>query len=101
MSSVPGVATVMQRIVDVVGDRAEVFLDGDVRRGEDIVEALALGVTAACGGRLWCWGLAAGGELGVRRVLEILEADIDRTLALVGRRRYDEIDSDCLFDHYR
>lgn len=98
MSSVPGVAAVVPRIVDAVGDRAEVFLDGGVRRGEDIVKARALGATAACGGRLWFWGLAAGGEPGVRRVLSILESDVDRTLALIGRRRYDDVGSDCLFD---
>jgi L-lactate dehydrogenase (cytochrome) len=98
MSSVPGVAAVMPRIADAVGDRAEVFLDGGVRRGEDIVKARALGATAACGGRLWFWGLAAGGEQGVRRVLSILEADADRTLALIGRRCYDDVHSDSLFD---
>jgi L-lactate dehydrogenase (cytochrome) len=98
MSSVPGVAAVMPRIADAVGDRAEVFLDGGVRRGEDIVKARALGATAACGGRLWFWGLAAGGEPGVRRVLSILEADADRTLALIGRRCYDDVYSDSLFD---
>ena len=98
MSSVPGVASVVPRIVDAVGDRAEVFLDGGVRRGEDIVKARALGATAACGGRLWFWGLAAGGEPGVRRVLSILEADVDRTLALIGQRRYDDVSGDCLFN---
>ena len=99
MSSLPGVATVLPRIVDAVSGRAEVFLDGGVRRGEDIVKARSLGATAACGGRLWFWGLAAGGEPGVRRVLSILEADVDRTLALIGRRRYDDVGADALFDH--
>ncbi len=96
MSSVPGVASVVPRIVDAVGDRAEVFLDGGVRRGEDIVKARALGATAASGGRLWFWALAAGGQEGVARVLSILEADVDRTLALIGRRRYDDVDASCL-----
>ena len=91
---VPGVAAVTPSIVDAVGDRAEVFLDGGIRRGEDIVKARALGATAASGGRLWFWGLAAGGQDGVRRVLSILEADVDRTLALIGRRRYDDVGPD-------
>lgn len=99
MSSVPGVADVFPRILEAVGDRAEVFLDGGVRRGEDIVKARALGATAACGGRLWVWGLATAGESGVRRVLTILEADIARTLALIGQRRYDDLDHTVLFDH--
>ena len=94
ISSVPGVAAVTPSIVDAVGDRAEVFLDGGIRRGEDIVKARALGATAASGGRLWFWGLAAGGQDGVRRVLSILEADVDRTLALIGRRRYDDVGPD-------
>lgn len=98
MSSVPGVADVVPRVVDAVGDEVEVFLDGGIRRGEDIVKARALGATAACGGRLWVWGLAAAGEPGVRRVLSILEADVARTLALIGRRRYDDLDHSVLFD---
>ncbi|MGI9598551.1 MAG: alpha-hydroxy acid oxidase [Acidimicrobiales bacterium] len=96
LSSVPGVADVVPAVADAVGDRAEIFLDGGVRRGEDIVKARALGATAACGGRLWYWPLAAGGEAGVRSVLSILEADVDRTLALVGRRRYDDVDRSLL-----
>ena len=58
--------------------------------------AKALGATAACGGRPWVWGLAAGGGPGVRRVLSILESDVDRTLALVGRKRFDDVGRDAL-----
>jgi len=97
ISSVAGVAAVLPSIVDAVGDRAEVFLDGGVRRGEDIVKARALGARAACGGRLWFWPLAAGGEAAVRRALSILEADVDRTLALIGTKRYDDVDDDVLY----
>jgi L-lactate dehydrogenase (cytochrome) len=79
------------RQISSVPGTAEVFLDGGIRRGEDIVKARAMGATAASGGRLWFWGLAAGGEQGVRRVLSILEADVDRTLALVGQRRFDDV----------
>ena len=74
-----------------MADRAEVFLDGGVRRGEDVVKARALGATAASGGRAWFWALAAGGEAGVGRMLSIIEADIDRTLALIGRRRFEDV----------
>lgn len=91
ISSVPGVASVVPSVVEAVGDRAEVILDGGVRRGEDIVKARALGAQAASGGRLWFWPLAAGGEPGVRRALSILEADVDRTLALIGSPHYDHV----------
>ena len=98
ISSVPGAAAVLPAVVDAVGDRAEVFLDGGVRRGEDIVKARALGATAACGGRLWYWGLAVGGADGVRRVLSILEADVDRILALIGHKRFEDVSRDALYD---
>ncbi|MCH1513139.1 MAG: alpha-hydroxy acid oxidase [Acidimicrobiales bacterium] len=97
MSFVPGVASVFEAIVEAVGDRAQVFLDGGVRRGEDIVKARALGATAACGGRAWYWGLAAGGQKGVERILSILSADIDRSLALIGERQFENICSTNLY----
>ena len=97
MSFVPGVATVFESIVHAVGHRAEIFLDGGIRRGEDIVKARAMGATAACGGRAWYWGLAAGGEQGVEKVLTILAADIDRTLALLGQEKFKDINSNCLY----
>jgi isopentenyl diphosphate isomerase/L-lactate dehydrogenase-like FMN-dependent dehydrogenase len=97
MSFVPGVASVFETIVDAVGDRAQVFLDGGVRRGEDIVKARALGATAACGGRAWYWGLAAGGQKGVEQILSILSADIDRSLALIGERQFENISSTNLY----
>ncbi len=96
MSFVPGVATVFESIVHAVGHRAEIFFDGGIRRGEDIVKARAMGATAACGGRAWYWGLAAGGEQGVEKVLTILAEDIDRTLALLGQEKFININSNCL-----
>ena len=98
LSSVPGVADVVPGIVDAVGDRAEIYLDGGVRRGEDIVKARALGATAAAGGRLWFWALAAGGEAGVRRVLAILADDVDRTMALIGCRNFEDVGPHVLHD---
>jgi isopentenyl diphosphate isomerase/L-lactate dehydrogenase-like FMN-dependent dehydrogenase len=96
LGSVAGTAAVLPEIVDEVGDRAAVFLDGGIRRGEDIVKARALGATAAMGGRAWYFALAAGGGPAVERMLGILAADVDRTLALIGRRTYDEVDSTVL-----
>ena len=97
VGSVPGVANVFPQIIDAVNGRAEVFLDGGVRRGEEIVKARALGATAACGGRLWYWPLAAFGEAGVRRVLQILASDVDRTLSLIGRPTFDGVGPDALY----
>jgi len=91
-----GTTTVLPEIVDAVAGRAEVFVDGGIRRGADIVKAKALGATAAFGGRPWVFGLAADGERGVDRMLEILSADIDRTLALVGVPRFDDVDRSVL-----
>jgi L-lactate dehydrogenase (cytochrome) len=96
LGSVAGTAAVLPRVIDEVGDSAEVFLDGGIRRGEDIVKARALGATACMGGRAWYFALAAGGQPAVERMLDILGADVDRTLALIGRRCYDDVDSTAL-----
>jgi len=67
-----------------IGDNAELICDGGIRRGSDIVKALALGANAVSLGRPYLWGLAAGGEAGVNRVLQILREELERTLALLG-----------------
>ena len=83
-------------IVAAVGDRAEVLLDGGVRRGEDVVKARALGARACLVGRPWFMALAAAGEPGVARMLELMARDIDRTLALVGVPNFDDVDANAL-----
>jgi len=70
--------------VDAVAGRVPVLVDGGVRRGTDVLRALALGAQAVCVGRPVLWGLASGGEQGVARVLEILRHELDVTLALSG-----------------
>jgi len=74
----------LPEVVDEVGDGAEVFVDGGVRRGTDVLKALALGARAALIGRPVLWGLAAGGEEGVRDVLEIFRREIDLGMQLLG-----------------
>jgi L-lactate dehydrogenase (cytochrome) len=76
---------VLPPIADAVGDRAEVLLDGGVRRGGDVVKALALGARAVMIGRPVLWGLAAGGPSGVRNVFGILHGGIDSALLALGR----------------
>lgn len=87
----PASLDVLPQIADAVGDRVEVLLDGGVRRGEDAVKARALGARAVLVGRPWVHALAAGGEPVVARQLELLRADVDRTLALVGVPRLDDV----------
>jgi isopentenyl diphosphate isomerase/L-lactate dehydrogenase-like FMN-dependent dehydrogenase len=83
----------LPEVVDAVSDRAEVYLDGGVRRGGDVVTALALGARAVFVGRPILHGLACGGAKGVQRVLEILRFETENALALLGCRSPDEVKS--------
>jgi isopentenyl diphosphate isomerase/L-lactate dehydrogenase-like FMN-dependent dehydrogenase len=83
-------------IVAAVGDRAEVLFDGGVRRGTDVVKALALGARAVLIGRAQIYGLIAGGEQGVAGVLDIFRAELDRALALMGVRSVHDLDPSSL-----
>ena len=71
-------------VVEAVGGRAEVYVDGGFRRGVDVLKALALGARAAFIGRPHLWGLAAGGERGVRRVLDLMRDELEAGMALAG-----------------
>ena len=79
-----GTVEMLPEIVDAVDGRLEVFLDGGVRRGTDVLKALALGAKAVFIGRPTFWSLAVDGEAGVRRVLEILRDELDVAMALCG-----------------
>ena len=82
----------LPEIVDAVGNRMEVLLDGGVRRGADVVRALALGARAVMVGRPYLYGLATGGQAGVRRALEILANEVDHALALIGVPRVADLE---------
>jgi L-lactate dehydrogenase (cytochrome) len=84
LDSAPATLELIPSIADAVGDRLEVIVDGGIRRGADIVKALALGARATMAGRAYLYGLAAGGEMGVTQVLETLDAGVRRTMTLVG-----------------
>jgi isopentenyl diphosphate isomerase/L-lactate dehydrogenase-like FMN-dependent dehydrogenase len=86
-------------IVAAVGDRAEVLLDGGVRRGTDVVKALALGARAVLIGRPQIYGLIVGGERGVVDVLEIFRGELDRALTLMGVQSVHDIDRSWLISH--
>ena len=83
-------------VVDAVGDRCDVLIDGGIRRGIDVVKALALGARACLIGRPWLYGLAAGGTTGVDKVLDLFEDEIHRALALLGLVRTADIDHHCI-----
>jgi L-lactate dehydrogenase (cytochrome) len=74
----------LPEVVAAIGSQAEVLMDGGVRRGSDIVKAICLGARAVLVGRAYAYGLAAAGQTGVARALEILRADVERTLRLLG-----------------
>lgn len=74
----------LEPIVEAIDGRAEIVFDGGIRRGTDIVKALALGATACAIGRAYLWGLAAAGEAGVARTIDILATELRRDLALMG-----------------
>jgi L-lactate dehydrogenase (cytochrome) len=74
----------LPEVVAAVGGRAEILMDGGIRRGSDIVKAICLGARAVLVGRAYAYGLAAAGQTGVARALEILRDDIERTLRLLG-----------------
>jgi isopentenyl diphosphate isomerase/L-lactate dehydrogenase-like FMN-dependent dehydrogenase len=81
----------LPEVVEAVGNRAEVYLDGGVRRGSDVVMALALGARAVLVGRPALYGLAFGGAKGVEQVLEILRDETENALALLGCRSPEEV----------
>jgi isopentenyl diphosphate isomerase/L-lactate dehydrogenase-like FMN-dependent dehydrogenase len=88
----------LRDVVDGAAARVPVLMDGGVRRGSDVVKALCLGATAVLIGRPYLWGLAVGGQAGVERVLALLDAEIRRTLALLGRPTLASLGEDALLD---
>lgn len=90
----PSPLRALPAIVDAVGTEIEVLLDGGVRRGSDVVKALALGANAVMVGRAYLWGLAANGQAGVENVLDVLRSGIDATLLGLGKASIADLDRD-------
>jgi L-lactate dehydrogenase (cytochrome) len=84
LDGAPATFSLVAPVADAVGGRTEIICDGGVRRGSDIVKAVAAGATCCMAGRAYLYALGAAGERGVDRVLEWFRADVERTLALVG-----------------
>jgi 4-hydroxymandelate oxidase len=84
LDSAPGSIEVLEEVVEAVGGRCEVYLDGGIRRGTDVLKCLALGARAVLIGRPYLWGLAVGGEAGVRRVLSLLNDELAMAMMFCG-----------------
>ncbi|MEV0180356.1 pre-mycofactocin synthase MftD [Streptomyces sp. NPDC050625] len=96
LDATPAPIRALPAIADAVGHQVELLLDGGVRRGSDVVKALALGARAVLIGRAYLWGLAAGGQGGVENVLDILSRGIDSALLGLGRSSVHELTPDDL-----
>lgn len=93
LDSAPATLDLVAPVADAVGDRVEIICDGGVRRGSDIVKAVARGARAVMAGRAYLYGLGAAGEAGVDHVLASLDADVRRTMALLGAQDISEVTS--------
>jgi isopentenyl diphosphate isomerase/L-lactate dehydrogenase-like FMN-dependent dehydrogenase len=94
LDGVSATADVLSEVVDAVEGRVEVLVDGGIRRGTDVVRALALGAVAVLAGRAPLWGLAVDGEIGARDVLRILQEEILNALQLIGANSPADVGSD-------
>ena len=92
LDGVPASLRALPEVVDAVKGRIEVLMDGGIRRGTDVVKAICMGARAVLCGRAYAYGLAAGGEAGVDRAIEILRTDVERTLRLLGCASVAELD---------
>ena len=96
LDTTPASIRALPAIAEAVGDQIEVLLDGGIRRGSDVVKALALGARAVMIGRAYLWGLAAAGQPGVENVLDVLRAGIESALLALGRASTTELTPDDL-----
>jgi 4-hydroxymandelate oxidase len=97
LDTMPATIEVLPQVADAVGGTVPLLLDGGVRRGTDVLKALALGADAVAIGRPVLWGLAVDGEDGVARVLDMLRAELDLALALCGCRSPRELSPDLIW----
>jgi 4-hydroxymandelate oxidase len=94
LDTTPATISVLPEIVDAVAGAAEVYVDGGIRRGTDVLKAMAYGSRAVFVGRPILWGLAVGGEAGVKSVLEMLRQEFDLAMALSGCPRLSDVTRD-------
>jgi L-lactate dehydrogenase (cytochrome)/glycolate oxidase len=94
LDGTPATIRVLQPIAEAVGDQIEVLLDGGIRRGSDVVKAVALGAKAVMIGRAYLWGLAANGQAGVENVLDLLRSGIESALLGLGHASIHDLTAD-------
>lgn len=97
LDTAPATIDALPAVAKRVRGRIPVLVDGGIRRGTDIVKAIALGATATLIGRPYCYGLAIGGATGVQRVIEILRGELEMAMKLMGCRTLQEVDSSTLW----
>ena len=100
-SSIPRLPTceILPHVADAVGDRGEIYVDGGIRRGSDVLKAIALGARMVLVGRPILWGLCVGGEQGATNILEILRHELDEAMLLCGCTTLSGIDRSLLTPH--
>ena len=96
LDGAPSSIAALPAIVDAIGNKCEVWMDGGIRTGQDVLRAVALGAKGTLIGRAYLYGLGAGGRDGVSKVLEILHKELDLTMALCGRSKLAEVDDSIL-----
>jgi len=97
LDTVPATVDALQQVADRVAGRIPVLVDGGIRRGTDVVKALALGANAVLIGRPYLYGLAIAGCDGVQRVIEILRNELEMTMGLLGRTSIQAIDRSAIW----
>ncbi len=98
LDTVPATVTALPRVAEAVNGRLPILLDGGIRRGTDVLKALALGATAVAIGRPYLYGLAVDGTAGVRRIIQILQTEFEMAMALTGRTSISAIDHTVLWE---
>jgi 4-hydroxymandelate oxidase len=96
LDTAPPTCEVLPRVVDAAGDRCEIYVDGGIRRGSDILKAIALGARMVLIGRPILWGLCVNGDAGAAEILEILRRELDEAMLLCGCARLGDIDASLL-----
>ena len=100
LDGAPATIAALPRIADAAGDRIEILFDGGVRSGQDVLKALALGARGCLIGRAYLYGLAAMGEAGVTKALDLISNELRVSMSLTGVRDVGNVSRDILFDHY-
>jgi len=100
LDGAPSTISVLPAVARAVAGRAEVYLDGGIRSGQDVLRALAMGASAAFIGRAYMYGLGAYGQAGVARCLDILRRELESTMALCGLTRIQDAGSHLIVNPY-